>query len=102
MIVFAEGLIFSDTAVSMSPLHLSAEKNGTRSGSVKCKQLKEEAFDYLPPRKYCITFFCDHFINAKNCERFVKRMKCDSTCEKGPCHAFFQNRVIATIGKSRL
>ena len=27
---------------------------------------------------------------------------CDCTWEKGPCRAFFQNRVIATIGKSRL
>ena len=27
---------------------------------------------------------------------------CDRTCEKGPCRASFQNRVITTIGKSRL
>ena len=27
---------------------------------------------------------------------------CDSTQEKGPSRAFFQNRVIATIGKSKL
>ena len=27
---------------------------------------------------------------------------CDRTCEKGPCRASFQNRVNATIGKSRL
>ena len=29
-------------------------------------------------------------------------MICDRTCEKGPCRASFQNRVITTIGKSRL
>ena len=27
---------------------------------------------------------------------------CDCTWERGLCRAFFQNRVIATIGKSRL
>ena len=27
---------------------------------------------------------------------------CDRTCEKGPCRASFQNRVITAIGKSRL
>ena len=27
---------------------------------------------------------------------------CDSTWEKGQSRAFFQNRVIATVGKSRL
>ena len=27
---------------------------------------------------------------------------CDRTWEKGPCRASFQNRVITTIGKSRL
>ena len=27
---------------------------------------------------------------------------CDCTWEKGPCRASFQNRVITTIGKSRL
>ena len=27
---------------------------------------------------------------------------CDCTCEKGPCRASFQNRVITTIRKSRL
>ena len=27
---------------------------------------------------------------------------CDSTWEKGPSRAFFLNRVIATMGKSRL
>ena len=30
------------------------------------------------------------------------KMKCDSTWEKGPSRALFQNRVIATAGKSRL
>ena len=27
---------------------------------------------------------------------------CDHTCEKGPCRASFQNRVITAIGNSRL
>ena len=30
----------------------------------------------------------------------MKTTICDSTWEKGPSCAFFQNRVIATVGKS--
>ena len=33
---------------------------------------------------------------------FIYLYICDRTCEKGPCRASFQNRVITTIGKSRL
>ena len=32
----------------------------------------------------------------------IMHIICDRTCEKGPCRASFQNRVITTIGKSRL
>ena len=44
--------------------------------------------------------------NTNACMRIRNRRTyiyiCDRTCEKGPCRASFQNRVIATIGKSKL
>ena len=41
---------------------------------------------------HCIVYlFIYHFFHI-----------CDSAWEKGPCRAFFQNRVIATVAKSRL
>ena len=62
--------------------------------------------------KYDSIFFCpqtdmdtntNHFTPLALCLRGkIMFNKCDITCEKGPCRASFQNRVITTIGKSRL
>ena len=48
--------------------------------------------------------------DIRTCEPLPEPRECtiklfnisDRTCEKGPCRASFQNRVITTIGKSRL
>ena len=47
---------------------------------------------------------CAHYASGHviGCQAICTLYICDSTCEKGPSRASFQNRLITTIGKSRL
>ena len=54
--------------------------------------------EYREKKKDSIQLNQEYIIKEESVELPI----CDRTCEKGPCRASFQNRVITTIGKSRL